>query len=464
VRTRPRNIRGRGAYAPSIQRTFNDAAVSNGYSGYFDLSTNANRRGWVVNKSALIGYVSGTQAQLNVTFAGDTTPFRVRVDGGAEQQLTVSGGLCTLFTGLTDGPHLVVVRPENSTGFGDTSSSGSAVLTVQGVNPTWTPLGVQYNLNDPAFPGYHTYGTLPAQGAAITPTYAVTNNGGTGTNWGPFNGSMHFRAQGTGIWVFTSETSFWYSINGSAMTQATLMPTTQISGLNCLEWKQIPGLALDPNTLQEVILNSDSLGANNPICQSVMIAGPTATLAASNNTKINVCVFGASQVQGAGATIGATDMYQVMPLIPGIAVGGSGNSGQTVAQAVVAMPLWAPQYPKKHTILLSIGFNSADDASFQGDYTNLINACLTAGWTRVICRGTMTVNQSVNLGKNAKIQAAVSALGNANVVYADVSTWVGSVDGSVGVMMPDSAHPNAIGYTTQAGYVARDHATILTTP
>lgn len=386
---------------------------------------------------------------------------RCRVDGGAEFTPTTSGGIITIYTGLSDATHLVQIRPDNSTNFGNTSTL-TTVLTVQGVAPAIVSAGVRYNVIDPSFPGISTYCTVATAGNLL-PTFGTTMSGGTGTNWGPANGSLHFRAKGTGIWVFTNEVEVWYSVAGSAMTKVTLSATALVNGTNCSEWKQITGLTLT-GSYQEIIINGSSLGANSPVIQEVLIAGSGASIIASAFTKINVCMFGASQVQGAGATIGATDMYQVQPLITGIAVGGSGQSGSTVAQAVTSMPLWAPQYPNKHTIQLSIGFNSADDANFQGDYTNLINACLTAGWTRVICRGTMTVTQSVNLGKNSKVQAAVTALGNSNVVYADVSTWTGSTDGSTGVWMPDGVHPNAVGYTTQAGYVARDHSTLLTTP
>jgi hypothetical protein len=467
VRVRPRNVRRRSTILANINLTFTDTQIASGFSGYFDKITNTNQRGWMTNGAAWIGYVTGSSCLMNTSAQGDTSPFRIRIDGGAETTPVWASNQGTLFSGLADIPHLVVIRPDNSTNFGNTSTT-AAVLSVTGSNPAVSSVGVQYNLNDPAFPGLHTFCNLAFSFGNLTPTYTRTNPGGSGQAWGPNGGSVHFRGRGTGVWVFTYDAECWYSVNGAAMQKASLAASTQVAGTNCLEWKQVVGLTLNPASYQEVILNGSSLGSISPTIQSVLVAGSTASILASSNTKVNVCFFGASQVQGPGASLGATDMYQAMPLFPTMAVGGSGQSGYNITQATTAMPAFGTSYPNKHTMLLSIGINSADDANFQGDYINLIQACLTAGWTKVICRGLVqasvgagALSPTFNDGKNTKIQNAVASFSSSAVVYATVAGWVASTDGSVGIHMPDGSHPNIAGYATMATYILRDHSTIL---
>jgi len=163
-----------------------------------------------------------------------------------------------------------------------------------------------------------------------------------------------------------------------------------------------------------------------------------------------VLQLGDSLTFGAGTTDalrnGATDIYLLgneLNFIPS----NFGLSGQTTAQLTAAIPTYfgyvaeLPDYA-----LLAIGRNDVDSVTLQADYTDCVNALLTAGCTKIICRGLLPEDYNVFTDENAAIVASVNSFSSEDIIYMDPDTWLG-IELSI-----DGIHPSEAGYVTIAGY------------
>jgi len=456
-------VRTRGISAPPVTMTFTDAQVANGYFGFFDLVTTANRRAFdrssLLGAAVWMGYISGSSADLNC-FSGDATPYIIQVDGGAEVTPTLAAGKINLFTGLSDSAHLVRIRSDNSSGGQGVPTTG-ALFSVTGVSPAISMPWVTCYLKDPAFPGIESFMEGAAIGGNWTPAYKRTL---ATASFGVSGGSIHVKVSADAVWVFTSSTDVWFSNNGGAWTRETFGAAPSIPGGWAKVWRKITGLSGSVSTPRDIIISDSPSTTTSGVIEGIMSEGVGASISAPTvSSKTFVTLFGASQVAGVGATFGSVDIDRLQIPMTTLAAGQTGASGNTLVAANAAFATWvaAMKATQRQTIILSIGINSADDASFQGDYQTLINNCLTAGFTKVVCRG--LIQTSSNASKNAKIAAAVTAIGNPAVVFADVSTWTAATTdtGAPVIVMPDGSHPNDLGYDRMTTLVVRDHSALL---
>ena len=453
-------LRAMGGGAPPVTLTFTDTQVSGGYFGYFDLVTTAGRRLWEPHNSGLALMVTGTDASMNA--AGGAAAFQVSIDGGAWAAPTLAAGKFQLFAGLSDTKHIVLVCSNNTFPPSNNTSTSGALISVTGANPQAAPAAaVQWHLRDPSSPIIYTHADAPTIGGNYVPTLGTTTAQAS-VGFGFVGGSQHFMAKGDAVYVFTACPSIFYSVNGGAWTkQNTVRPIAGTT--NRRSWQKI-NTPLDPNTLQSIVITDSPAAPSNTALPTigVMVTGQGAQIAAPS-AKTYVAMFGASQVEGVGASVGSVDVHRLQVPFQNIAAANYGQSGATIVAGNTAFPNIMANIPsgKRQTIILSIGINSADDASFQGDYQTLINTVLAAGYSKVICRGLLQT--ASNVSKNAKIAAAVAAVADARVVFADVSTWTAATTdtGAPVVVMPDGSHPNDLGYDRMATLVVRDHSALL---
>lgn len=436
--------------------TATDSAVSAGFFGYFDTVTSAGRRNWEPQSGVLHLAIKGTDATMVCT---GTTPFKVSVDGGAFSAPTASGGVIALFSGLSDVVHTVQVAPNNTFPSGNNTPSTGALISATGVTPSIAASSVvTWHTKDPSFPGVETH----AESSTMGGNYVPTHKRPTATaNWNISSGSVHFRAKATDIYVHTASPEIWYCVDAGAWTKVALTAISTGAGPQQV-WQKLP-ITGSLSTYQELIVSDSPTVSNQRGVMGVMLTGTGAALAAPAASKTIVALFGASQVQGVGATMGSADIHRDQALISNLAAQQHGWAGKTIADANTGWATFVANIPaaKRQTILLSIGVNSINDASFQPDYSTLIANCLAAGFTKVVCRGLVQAGVD-NSGKNTKISAAVTAAADARVVYADVSTWTASTTGTAGTIhMPDGSHPNDAGYQTMADWTLRDHSALL---
>lgn len=441
----------------TIFKSFTEMAGS--YVGYYSIPSGG-RGNMLVGNLAL--RIKGSSASL-FSFSGDTTPFRVLVDSDTFSTRaipTLASGKIPLFSGLSDTWHDVIVWRDNSVSGQGFAITGNLV-EAYGSGADAQPMGVAYYLTDPTFPGVST---VQVATQADNPSGMLTPALATGWTTTAI-GSIHMRARFDKLYIFANKavTHVMVSVNGALATACAVSAwddsTQGIDG-----WRLVT-LTASPSSYAELIISGG--GAESGVITAVqmtgiMAYGSTASIIAPTSTKRHVAMLGASQVEGivSGAGGYRNDIQMAQNRLS-IYATNNGLAGGTIANLTTAIPTIAGKFQAKDICLLSVGINSADDGSFQSSYQALITAVLVAGWTKVICRGLVTTTAQTS--KNAKIAAAVAAIANPNVVYADVSTWVATTNGVGGtIAMPDGAHPNAAGFATMADFMVRDHASLFT--
>ena len=449
-------LRASGPPPATIFKSFTELAGS--YIGFYSIPSGGRGN---MQTSGMAFRIKGSSASM-YGFAGDSTPFRVLVDSDVFSTRvipTFASSKIPLFSGLADTWHDVIVWRDNS-GTGQGLAITGNFLEVYGSNADAQPMGQIYYANESSFPGVST---VQVVSQANYPT--GYNDIATTTGWSTRPcGAIHMRARYEKLYVFCKNdvTHVMLSIDGAIATLCTVSAWDD-STQELFGWRLINTPA-SPSTYKELILSAgnDTVFVITPGMHGVMATGSTASIVSPSNTsKRHVAMLGASQTEGVNIGAGGmrTDIQLAQNRLP-IYATSNGSAGGTITGLTAAIPTIAPKFRAKDIALLSIGINSADDGAFQGDYQALIAAVLAAGWTKVICRGLVTTLN--NDTKNAKISAAVTAIGNPNVVYADVSTWTATTNGAGGtIAMPDGAHPNAAGFATMADFMVRDHASLF---
>lgn len=405
--------------------------------------------------------IKGSSASM-YAFSGDTTPFRVLVDSDVYANRTMpimAGGKIPLFTGLADTYHDVMVWTDNS-GTGQGFPATGNLVEAFGSAASVQPMGVMHRLTAPTSPCVQTAPSIVTAYYPTTERQIVQQTG-----YGNACGSVHFRASFDKLYIHAHKlaTHAMVSIDGANPVLVTLSAwDDSVQGTAGWRLVNTPAAA----TVKSYIIScgpETGLAGAGSVIHSVLAYGTGAQILAPTGTRRHVAMMGASQVEGIvdGARSFKIDCHQVQNRVP-IYATNIGSSGSTTTLLTTWVPTIAAALPNKDIAMLSVGINSADDANFQPDYQALIQACLTAGFTKVVARG-IVMQAGSTAAKNAKIAAAVASFSSPNVVYADVSTWVATLDGAGGtIAMPDGAHPNGAGYAEMANLWARDHSALFT--
>lgn len=442
---------------------YTQAQAQFGFWGYYNEITNAARHAWQGSNTQWIGSMTGTDATMATTVAATNTPWYVSVDGGAFTHPASSGSAITLFSGLTDTAHQVIIMgdvtfaPNN----GYTPTSGT-LFSITGAAPALgysTDTGPSYIITDPSFPGQSSLYITAAPGGNVRPLYSLTTNNTAPSGYST-SGAIRFRAQCDCIWLCTGLTEFWYSIDGGTVTRVTGItgPASRPSGYGT--WKKVLS-GLDNTAMHDYMIMPSTVNgsvADQKQALGIMIGGSSATFG-SYTAKTVVGQFGDSVTESrvsAYVGSGATDVYKysaALGYMP-MACGKQGVGAATLNTDITTMSAYWPAVPKY--AVLAIGYNDTAGATFRTNYLACINTLLGLGIKKILCRRIVTDNTGTfNSTIDADIQTVVSTLANPNVTYMGTTSWINisTVEGHAG-NDNDGTNPSAVGtHPDRAGYI-----------
>lgn len=431
-----------------------------GLAGAYDAATNVNRVYMAATSTTTLAggslwsaVINGSAATLKASRGSGavTNAIFVSVDGAAFTAITASGTNPTfdfpLFSGLSDAEHYVVFRIGGAFGIDQMylDKTLSDALTITGASPyiemcnQWVYPSVSNALAVAS-------GMTVAMTANFTPNRSKqnvlvgTSNIGAARIRGKFR-SIQVANTGAGF------TKIFVSKNGAAPTTYT---TTDI-GANTY---RVTGLTEETATY--------AVWTNNVDCSVFAVSGDADHVDCGNKYQLHQ--FGDSITYGGGSApvLGNVDVLSVaasmgyVPLTAGV-------GGSTIAQLETAITTYlaALTVTANDVAILAIGRNNtggAFDAAETTSYTNIINALVTKGYGKIICRGILPsgTHSTTWPDENGSISSIVAGIGNANVVFCDVSGL-----GTYTTQASDTTHPDAAGYATIAAYVEPLYRTIL---
>lgn len=452
------------AWAPSVTLTgaaFTAAQLEPGIPGGKNPITNANRIYMAAsNGSSLpggtfwVGRIKATEAKLVVDSSSPPNAIWVSIDNGAFSVASNVGTLYTLFTGLSDAEHTICLRTGTAHGIDNIyfNKAGGNIMTLQGTDTYVTmPASADW-----VYPGVtNALGVAAGMTVANTANY-TPNRSMTGIYAGVSNvGAAKIRGPFKRIWVGRNSTGevftkIYVSKNGAAPT--TVAITDPGTGGLCVEVGGLDGSV----ATYYVWTNKPKTGG------LFCVAGDAAHV--DCGTKYQMHQFGDSITYGGGGAPvpGEVDVLRVAAAMGYVGLT-AGIAGHTIAQLETALTsyLAALTVTANDVAIVTIGRNNtggAFDGAETTSYTNIINALVTKGYGKIICRGILpSGNHSTEwTAENGSIASIVTGIGNANVVFCDVSGL-----GTYGTQASDNVHPDTSGYATIAAYLEPLYRTIL---
>lgn len=412
--------------------------------GVTDTARTAGRVYWAAGRSYWAGSIKGTSAAFTATAASSPSGLvEVSVDGGAYAAAAQVAGVYTLFSGLADTDHTVLVRFAAAYGVNSYCLTTGNVLACTGIGPAIR----QRYIAQP----YDLTGNVAWSCAFYTPGGVFGNPGkesaffGVNTTAGSAVPCVRFRCSATQLFVLTSQAYVFVSVDGAA-------PTRYATGYAA----STPKLFTVPATYDGTAHNY-SVWAPNVMSTSgvfgVYADAPPVTL----STAGRLDQFGDSITRGAGST--SPGDVETMSVAANLGYVGStyGVDGNTVAalQARMASALLIKDTDvSKDVAIIAIGRNDAVwDAAAISNYTDIINQLLVK-YKTIICRGVLPEGANLWPTQNNGISALVTSLANARVKWLDTSAWSG-------IATADGVHPTDAGYVTIRGYAVAAYPALL---
>ncbi len=451
---------------------FDGTDMTAGVFGFTDpTNTGSTRRTFYTNAfpqgnaGSWEGYIRGTDAYAKFVATNSTQNFMVSVDDGAwfaaaiTDVTDVAGEtVAILFQGLTNIPHKVRIRAHASaSGATWFLNSGNFVWAV-GSSPAISSLvGPRWMITDPSFPGQHLSYLVTKPTGSTSPTFSDVSHGPSGIlDTAAGSGTtIRFRAKASEIWVYTGEGKIRTSIDGATLSASTAVPFTADNSPFRYWRKVLSGLDATTDhyyTLVPGDLASDLAGYQaHASTLGVMVDGTFSTYT-SIPTLIQYgdsVTFGSNYVPD---TTDVVDIYQTGVHF-GYAAAAAGERGITTTQLLAKLATYrAYRGVVENAAVIAIGVNGI----VQADYVSIINALISAGVSKIICRGVImgTGIDGVRGAIDTTIAAAVASVANPSVVYVPTDDWIG-------IVLNDSVHPTAAGYETMANYAIRDYAPYL---
>lgn len=415
--------------------TYTDAQLSSNYVGYFNRLVDTTRcKFHTTNRSSFSAYVRGTAARFRCG-GGGANPFMVSIDGGTPTQPNISSEYVQLFTGLSDTEHLVEIYPGSIYANNAWTFTSGVVLEVTGASPqASTIFDVVYNPADPAFPGLDTHAKTATYGGNVTPTHPLINFAAS-DSYGQC-GATRIRAQASEVWVLTGDNEIWMSVDNAYPVKRT------IGTAGGPFWRKIDGLDSENYHDYTIISKAASTGYT---FVAVAVKGSMTSV----NPALVVMQLGDSITRGTGAgtSVAAVDTYKYATSL-GAMPSTTAKAGITIETLTTAIPTIFGFLAVPDIAVLAIGRNNvtSTEADFKTAYTSCINALLTAGCTKIICRG-ITPNTGADYWatQNSWISAVVDTFASSDIVYVGTGSWTG-------IATSDGTHPNETGYVTMADY------------
>lgn len=392
--------------------------------------------------------IKGTSAVLRVPNTNSnysSGALRVSVDGAAYTNLTgAAGGYFTLFSGLSDVEHYVVVKIGNA--YGDASAyflkSAADSLVVAGSN-TYIDLPYSFAFSNTIGANHDS----AAYGIANTANFlpALTKFSTIGSNIGAIVIRGNFHNLFASVNATADPVKFYVSTDGADPVMHDLSAVANTGG----HVAKLPAL---PGGVHTYYIWACTRGAVSAVSgDSALVSAP--------QYKRQMHQFGDSITEGqAVSNRGEVDTLRVAAAL-GFAGLTSGVSGYTIQQIDTMLDTVLPQLTvdsADDVAIVAAGRNNvttdadALDAVEIAAYESIISKLLAKGYSKVLCRGILPSGTRLNLwtAANASIQAIVTGLANPKVVFIDTSACPTYTS-----IANDKTHPDAAGYAVVAAFV-----------
>lgn len=413
---------------PPITSTFTSIQVAPGFSGPISLTKVAGRLHGVAVSTIWAGTITGTDADIQI-MPGDGADYEninVSVDGGAFVLVVRGSGVCVLFAGLSDAPHFVVWRYGPAWSADPFVASIGNILNVTGVSPAlevssdWMQAG-----DDFAAAALTTTDAnyIPLKGVRVTgPTHGASTAG------------LGFRGEFAYLTLISAGTHVMVSVDGAAPSIVAIPANQSHCGI---KWTC-------PSGTHDYYVWSAGSSMVFPYQLTFAVGTVEAKSALVSQKRLHH--FGHSIVEGPSATSTAhTDMGRTAAR-NGYVFGQFGRSSNNINDLFLRIPTLLADLVVGvlDVAILDIGRNDGTDTMTAGqrsDYEAIIQACLTKGYSLVLCLGVMSDAGYTPVDLNASIQDMVSDLTDPAVVFVDRSMYTG-------IDKPDGTHPSDAGYVT----------------
>tara|TARA_R110000772_G_scaffold267801_1_gene392664 strand:- start:79 stop:1959 length:1881 start_codon:yes stop_codon:yes gene_type:complete len=408
--------------------------VRDGFNGLIDYAANPLRVYGASSRGLWSGKITGTEAKM-LGRDDNNGVFQVSVDGGSYVSVSHVGIVFTLFTGLADVEHDVVVRIGSaySTDSGWWIIDQSYLLEATGATPAVSTLPHSWSAHS---------ADLISSGVTevISP---ATYTPPLGRDVFAYNFSatskVMFSTAATELFITLGEgaqsgVSLYYNVDGGApiVVARNTAGTFRITGLSGTHTYNIRAGAADNNN-----------GDRSDIW-SVMADAPLVKIGARLDQ------FGDSITHGEG-TAGnpIIDIHNTAAHF-GYLGQTYAAGGWTVNDLLVNLSTFnlTNLVETNDIAVLAIGRNSLTintDPTIQADYTATITALLAAGYSKVFCRGILAESNDTFSAQNLTISNLVSSYSSPDVFFVDVADWV-AID------TQDGVHPSQTGYAQMVEY------------
>lgn len=453
---------GASPYLPIITTgaNFDAAGMRRNISSPFNEITNINRI-TLASSSITVdpgggmwaGWIKATDCTMVLNNSSPASnPLQVSINGGAFSNAPlISGTTYTVFTGLANVEHFVVLK--TGTPYGITGiwvdKLAPTIFSLSGTDSyirfidRWIYSGVA-----------STFGKYESATRASTATNyvpAVSRNGVVSSTSNVGVAKIRGAFQNIVVTALGSGARFYYlSIDGAAPTR--YEATNNGTGGTGFRISGLDGFVHDYYVWSSGI----------PTAMSLAVAGDSTMLTTSANS---IHQYGDSITNGTNQP----DLYGEVELL---AIGASlgycgltlGVSGQTTVQLDTAMASYTPAVTVTSNDVAIIAIGRNDVASWTATqvtaYTNIINALLTKGYGKVLCRAVLPNGDGTVLtGRttvNTSIQSIVTGLANPNVIF------IGTDDCPLyTTYLNDNTHPNAAGYAVLRTYLQPKYDAVI---
>jgi hypothetical protein len=429
-----------GAPLPAPTTTnFTYAETVSGWGGTLSTTKNAARLYGIANSSIRAtfwaGYITGTHAYIFATsdFGANPGLIDVSIDGGLT--FTVAPNVSTkytLFAGLPHASRFVVIRFGGSFGTAPYILNTGTIFEVTGQPPAMAPIvgwRVPFDTNTDKIESNQS----EANQASYVPTLRPSLPSGTNPP------SIMFKATTDSLYIATYSPTVFVSIDGAAPTKYTRTAgqgvlVTGLSGEHTYNiWSTSPQVLY-------VGIGSGSFSALTPLRRLDQFGD-------------SITAGGAS-----GTVAGDVETFAVAAAL-GYVGGTSGLGGNTIATLGTRLTgvLAAKTVTGSDVAILAIGRNDIATASAtrQSGYVSLINALITKGYGKIICRSVLRSDNGTSYtAVNDDIIAAIATVGDPKAVYLDIEGWFP-------VSQPDDTHPDVAGYEQMRVYGIADYPAVL---